>query len=251
MHGNRVKEQLRSGGVAHVVSGHSISSDTIDFCGQLGFHGFWIEGEHGPVAWHQIGDLSRACDLWNMASVMRIYSHDPGVITRVLDLGVNGIVVPHVNSKAEAEGLVRATRFSPLGLRGMFQGRRSYGDPNFLQQANDEILLVVLIEEWRAVERLDEILTVDHIDVFFVAPSDLAQTMGYFGQPDHPAVQEVVEKSLAKISAAGRVAGALGAEKTMPRYRDLGVRFFLTSFDPWIKAGAREYLAKAAATEKR
>ena len=247
MRGNRVKEQLRNGEVAHVLTGHSISSDTIDFCGQLGFHGFWIEGEHGSPAWHQLGDLSRACDLWNMASVMRIYSHAPGVITRALDLGVSGLVIPHVNTKAEAAALVQATRFAPIGLRGMFQGRRSYGDPTYLQKANDEVLLVVLIEEIRAVENLAEILSVDHIDVFFVAPSDLAQTMGYFGQPYHPAVQEVVAKALQQITAAGRVAGSLANEQTLARDIELGARFFMTSFDPWIKAGAQDYLAKVKA----
>lgn len=249
MRGNRVKQKLQAGEVATVLSGHSISSHTIDFCGQLGFDGFWIEGEHGPVTWDQIGDLSRACDLWNMASVMRIHTHEPGTITRTLDLGVNGLVVPHVNSKAEAEQLVRAARFGPLGQRGMFSGRRAYGDAHFFAQANDEILLVVLIEEIRAVEQLAEILTVDHIDVFFVAPSDLAQTMGYVGQPYHPAVQQVVEGALRQIVAAGRTAGALSADTTLARDIDLGARFFLTSYDPWIKAGAQAYQAQLAALQ--
>ncbi|MEZ4869724.1 MAG: aldolase/citrate lyase family protein [Caldilineaceae bacterium] len=247
MRGNRVKQKLAAGEVATVLSGHSISSHTIDFCGQLGFDGFWIEGEHGSVTWAQIGDLSRACDLWDIASVMRIHSREPGIITRTLDLGVNGLVVPHVNSKAEAEAVMRAARFGPIGQRGMFQGRRAYGDADFFAQANDEILLVVLIEELRAVEQLAAILTVDHIDVFFVAPSDLAQTMGYVGQPYHPAVQEVVAGALRQIVAAGRTAGSLSAESTLARDLDLGARFFLTSYDPWLKAGAQAYLANLAA----
>lgn len=247
MRGNRVKQKLQAGEVATVLSGHSISSNTIDFCGQLGFDGFWIEGEHGPATWEQIGDLSRACDLWNMASVMRIHTHESGTITRTLDLGVNGLVIPHVNNKAEAEQLVRAARFGPVGQRGMFAGRRSYGDANFFAQANDEILLVVLIEEIRAVEQLAEILTVDHIDVFFVAPSDLAQTMGYVGQPYHPAVQQVVEGALRQIVAAGRTAGSLSADATLARDIALGARFFLASYDPWIKAGAQAYQEKLAA----
>src|SRR5688500_11309839 len=110
MRGNRAKEKLQAGQIAVALSGHSISSDTIDFCGQLGFDGFWIEGEHGAVTWDQIGDMSRACDLWGISSIMRVHSHEPGVITRALDRGVNGIVVPHVNTRAQAEQIVKAAR---------------------------------------------------------------------------------------------------------------------------------------------
>ena len=247
MRKNKVKEKLAAGDVAVVVTGHSITSDTIDFCGPLGFDGFWIEGEHGPVTWERFGDLSRACDLWGITSVTRIHSHQPGIITRTLDCGVNGIVVPHVNSKADAEQIVQAARFAPIGQRGMWRGRRSYGQADYLQKANDEVLLVVLIEEVAAVENLSEMLTVDHIDVFFVAPSDLAQSMGYFGQPDHPEVQAVINRSLSQITEAGRVAGALGGEETLAQYIDLGVRFFLVNFNGWLQAGSQTYLSNLAA----
>ena len=89
MRGNRVKEKLNKGEVAIAVGGHSNTGDTIDFLGPLGFDGIWLEGEHGSVSWGGIGDLSRACDLWGMASVARLHQNDPGVITRILDLGVN------------------------------------------------------------------------------------------------------------------------------------------------------------------
>ena len=246
MRGNRVKEKLCAGEIAVVVGGHSVTSDIIDFCGPLGFDGFWIEGEHGAVTWERLGDLSRACDLWGITSVTRIHSHEPGVITRTLDCGVNGLVIPHVNTRQEAEQLVQAARFAPIGRRGMYAGRRAYGDPNYLQQANDEVLLVVLIEEVQAIENLSEILTVDHIDVLFVAPSDLAQSMGFFGQPNHPEVQAVINRALRQITAAGRVAGAIGGADNLASYIELGVRFFLTSYNTWIIAGSQEYLANLA-----
>ena len=247
MRGNRVKEKLNSGQVATVVSGHSMSGDTIDFLGPLGFDGVWLEGEHGAVTWDAIGDLSRACALWGIASVMRIQDKTPGRITRTLDRGVSGIVIPHVNSKEDAEQVVQAARFAPVGQRGIYGGRRSYGQPDFFQKANDEILIVVLIEELQAVDNLAEILTVDHIDVFFVAPGDLAQTMGLIGQMNHPDVQAVVEKTLRQIVEAGRVAGTLGLAETVESHLSLGARFVLTSFDAWIKAGAQQYLAKIKA----
>ena len=241
---NRAKQKLQSGQIANVLGGRFNSSDVIDFVGPLGFDGFWIEGEHGSVSWHQIGDMTRACDLWGMSSIMRIHANDPGIITRVLDLGVTGIVVPHVNTRADAERVVQAAKFDPIGKRGMYSGRRAYGRSDFFQTANDETIIVVLIEEIQAVENLPEILQVDHIDVFFVAPGDLAQTMGYPGQPAHPEVQQVIDAAMQQILAAGRVAGALSTnEELLRHYIQMGVRFFLTTFDAWIVEGARHYLS--------
>ncbi len=246
MRGNRLKEKLNQGGMAIAVGGHSNTSDTIDFLGPLGFDGIWLEGEHGSVSWSQIGDLSRACDLWGMTSVARLHVNHPGVITRTLDLGVNGIVVPHVSTRAEAEQVVEAAFFAPVGKRGIFSGRRSYGGSDFFQHANLETLVIVLIEEIKAVENLTSILSVDHIDVFFVAPGDLAQTMGMVGKHRDPKVEAVVEDAIRQIVASGRTAGALGYEDKLQEYFDLGVRFFLTNYNAWLQQGAREYLARAA-----
>lgn len=251
MRGNKVLDKLRAGKVAHVVGGHSYTSDTIDFMGPLGFDGFWIEGEHGSISFDRVGDVSRACDLWNMASVMRVHANEAGLIGRTLDLGVSGLVVPHVSTGEEARRVVEASRFAPAGLRGIFGSRRSYGDPAFFENANDEILVVVLIEEMEAVRNLDAILAVDHIDVFFVAPGDLAQTMGYVGQMYHPEVQAVVTDALTRIVAAGRNAGSLANEKTVDAHIKMGVNFFLTVYDPWIKSGAQAYLDKARAVEAK
>ena len=79
-HHNRLKQRLRAGAVATVVAGHSGSADTIDFVGPLGFDGFWLEGEHGPLTWDRLGDLSRACDLWEMAAVVRVRALEESLI---------------------------------------------------------------------------------------------------------------------------------------------------------------------------
>jgi 4-hydroxy-2-oxoheptanedioate aldolase len=236
----QIKRRLREGKAVTVLSGHH-NSDMIDFLGQLGFDGVWIECEHGPVSWEQIGDMSRACDLWNMASIVRVNANEPWLITRTLDRGASGIVVPHVSTKSEAAKVVESAKFGPLGLRGMFGSRRSFGVSNYFQKANEETLVVVLIEEVEAVRNLAEILTVDHIDVFFVAPSDLAQTMGFTGQPDHPEVRAVIDGAIRQITAAGRTAGALVTDDNLDHYLGLGARFFLTGWTSWVTKGGREF----------
>lgn len=243
MRENRIKRQLQAGQTAVAVSGHH-NADMVDFLGQFGFDGVWLEGEHGPVDWDAIGDLSRACDLWGMASVTRVNNNDPGTIMRALDRGTMGIVVPHVNTREAAEQAMKSAKFDPIGYRGMFGGRQSFGVPDYVQRANDQTLVVVLIEEIEAVNNLADILTVDHIDVFFVAPADLAQTMGHIGNHGHPDVQAVIDKALAQIVAAGRTAGTLATDDNVERYRDAGVRFFLTGWPNWVSQGAKGFLQR-------
>jgi 2-keto-3-deoxy-L-rhamnonate aldolase RhmA len=243
MYENRAKRKIQHGDVATVVSGHA-NTDMIDFLGQFGLDGVWLEGEHGPLSWEQIGDMSRACDLWGMSSVTRVNSNEPGLIMRVLDRGSSGIVVPHVNTAEAARQVVQAAKYAPIGQRGMFGGRRSYGVSDYFQRANDDTLLVVLIEEIEAVRNLSAILTVDHIDVFFVAPSDLAQTMGHIGNHTHPEVQTTIDRALAQIIAAGRVAGTLVNNDNVERYIDAGVRFIMTAWTNWVAQGAKTFLQK-------
>lgn len=237
-HRNRVKQKISAGNVATIVGGHSLTSATIDFLGPLDFDGYWLEGEHGAVAWDEIGDMSRACDLWGKTSVMRVQANEFGRITRTLDNGASGIVVPHVNTRSQAQSVVEAARFAPVGQRGFYDGRRSYGVSDFYGSANDDTLVVVLIEEVQAIENLSEILKVDGIDVFFVAPGDLSQSMGFVGQMHHPEVQSVVDSALRQIVSEGHNAGTLGFEDTLEHYIGMGVRMFLVTYDRWLLDGA-------------
>jgi 2-keto-3-deoxy-L-rhamnonate aldolase RhmA len=246
MRENRAKQKLLAGQIVTVTSGHQ-SSDMIDFLGPLGFDAMWLETEHGPVSWEQIGDMSRACDLWGMSPIVRVNANEPWLITRTLDRGATGIVVPHVSTKAAADKAMQSAKYAPLGCRGMFGGRRSFGVADYFQKANDETIVVVLIEEIEAVQNLADILTVDHIDVFFVAPSDLAQTMGHIGNPTHPAVQKVIDDAIGQIIKAGRIAGTLVNDENVERYLDQGVRFVMTGWPGWVTKGATAFLKQVAA----
>ncbi len=247
MRENKAKRKLQNGEVVTVVSGHQ-NTDMIDFMGSLGLDGVWLEGEHGPLSWDDIGDMSRACDLWGMTSVTRVNSHDPGQIMRNFDRGSQGVVVPHVSTRDAAERVVQAAKYAPIGQRGMYGGRQAYGATDYFKNANDETLVVILIEEQQALDNLAEILTVDHIDVFFVAPSDLAQTMGYIGNHTHPNVQAAIDNALAQIVAAGRTPGTLVNDGNVEKYIAAGARFFLTPWTNWVAQGAKAFQEKVAAS---
>lgn len=238
---NQVKEKLAAGQVTVTISG-ILSTEMVDFLGPLGFDGVWLECEHGGVTWEQLGDLTRAADLWGVTPITRVNANEPWLITRTLDRGSMGIVVPHINSRAAAEQAAQSAKYAPLGYRGMFGGRQSYGVPDYFAAANDQSMVIVLLEEVSALQNLDEILRVDDIDVFFVAPSDLAQTMGHLGHPGHPEVQAAIDTAIARIVASGRTAGTLVNDANAADYVSKGVKFLMTSFNPWLSRAAINFL---------
>ncbi|MBS57492.1 MAG: hypothetical protein CL735_01865 [Chloroflexi bacterium] len=240
---NIIKRKLSAGEIATVVSGFN-SPDIIDFLGQFGFDGVWIEAEHGPIDFSDIPNLTRASDLWGMSSIVRVRENNYSLIYRTLDLGAQGIVVPHVDTAKDARDLVRATKFSPIGARGMFSGRQSWGVENYLENANSQVLSVALIEDIVAINNLDEILSVDDIDVFFVAPSDLAQSMGHFGNNNHEEVRATIANAIAKINDRGRCAGALVADSNLEEYIDWGARLIMVSWNSWLSEGAKKFVER-------
>jgi 4-hydroxy-2-oxoheptanedioate aldolase len=149
--------------------------------------------------------------------------------------------VPHVNTREEAELVVDSAKYAPLGSRGMFSTRQGYGVGDYLDHANNETFVCVLIEDIVAVENLDEIVSVDNIDVFLVAPSDLSQSMGHLGHAEHPEVQAVIDRSIQRILDAGRIPGHVGRTASVARYIQKGVRFFNANLNEWVTNGAAIY----------
>ena len=243
---NRAKHKLAEGGIVTSVLGPSMTGDTIELFGLTGIDAIWLDAEHGPVDYADIGDLSRACDLWDKTSIVRVALNLPGVIYRTLDNGAQGIAVPHVNTAEEAQAVVDASKFAPVGARGSATSRQGLGVENFFEKANDETIVIILIEDIVAVRNLDEILKVDHIDVFYVAPGDLGQSMGHAGSYRHPDVTATLHKAVDQITAAGRVAGTLADESTVEDFIRRGVRFFSVGGTPWLLSGARSYVDKVS-----
>ena len=238
---NRIKHKLERGEVATVVGGE-LTADMIEMLGPFGFDGVWVESEHGPIDFGDARELTRAADLWDLTSVARVNLNLPGVIYRMLDQGAQGIVVPHVNTAEEARAVVDASKFHPLGQRGFYLGRQAIGVEDYPKVANDETLVVVLIEDIVAINNLAEILEVDNIDVFMVAPGDLAQTMGYPGQPAHPEVKAVVDQAFEQIIKRGRVTGTVALEDDVEDLVAKGVQLLMAHYRSWMASGAQRYL---------
>lgn len=229
--------------------------DTLEMLAAQGtFDMAWVEMEHGPWTWRELSDISRVCDLWGVSSAARVNLNEPAIISRTLDRGIQGVLVPHVNSKAEAERAVSGALYPPAGIRGAASPRQLYGvdrspESNWIQKANDEVFVMVLLEE-RDVLRPDvlrEILTVPGIDVFFVGPGDLSLTMGprYAMQANHPEVQAIVRGALERIIGEGKHAGTLVNDNNVEDFLKLGVRFLRYTATAYLVNGLREFQKKA------
>ena len=237
---NQAKKKLEAGGVITIVNGVN-DGDTAEIYGNLGFEAILAEGEHGPISWDAIGDISRACDLWDVCSMVRVHRNDPSLITRALDRGASGIMVPHIDTGEQAQNFASAVRFGPDGIRGQFGGRRALGVDNFHRKANENILAVPLIEDIVAVRNIKEITAVDGIDAFYVAPGDLAQSMGHTGDIVHANVQQAIDDAIGEILNAGRIAGTLVSDPTVERYLKMGVKCLGIAPAPWLAAGATAF----------
>jgi 4-hydroxy-2-oxoheptanedioate aldolase len=239
----RLKDKLAAGRPATVIAPFASSAALVELLGHQGFDGVFLDCEHGPAGWEAVEDMTRAAELTGYSSVVRVQSNDAAMITRALDRGASGIQVPHVNTRAEAEAAVQHAKYAPLGHRGWSGWRGAFGiDPNdYARVANEQTLVAIMLEEVEALDNLDDILKVEQVDVFFVAPGDLAQSMGVPGQMAHPRVTSAIDDALQRIRAAGRISGTLTTPAMLDRHLDLGVLFLYIGLPSLLNPAVAEF----------
>ena len=200
MKDNRVKRILRANGLAlgtHV--GGIADPQIVELIGLAGFDAAFIDMEHTSFDLHDVQLAVMAAERVGITPIVRTPGFDPAFILRLLDMGVQGIQVPHVSSAQTAHAAVKAVRYPPLGDRGMAAGSRAaeYGKIPLVEhmaQSNREILLACMIEDMEAVERIDEIAAVEGVDLLAVGPSDLSRSLGVSGHPDHPRLVAAIDR---------------------------------------------------------
>ncbi len=215
-------------GLAHAYSAEIVAT--------AGFDWLLIDGEHGPNDLQGIIAQLQALAPYPVRPVVRTVDHDVARIKQLLDGGAQTLMVPMVESAADAEALVRAMRYPPHGVRGvgtaMARAARWNGVADYFARADSEMCLIVQIESTHGLAALDEILAVDGVDAVFIGPSDLAASMGHLGQPGHPEVKAAVETAIGQIAAAGKAAGVFSADPaTAGAYQAIGARFLLVGVD--------------------
>lgn len=213
-----------------------------------GFDWLLIDTEHAPNDLHSTLAALQAVAPYRAQPVVRALHADTALIKQLLDIGVQNLLVPMVDTAEQAAQLVSATRYPPTGIRGVGSavGRASRWSArtDYLQVADDEICLLVQAESVTALAQLEAICAVDGVDGVFIGPADLAASMGHRGNPGHPEVQAAIEGAMRTIIASGKAAGTLTSDPALARrYLDLGCTFVATGVDVLMYAQAARRLA--------
>jgi 4-hydroxy-2-oxoheptanedioate aldolase len=226
------------------------SADVAEILAFSGLDFLLIDHEHGQG---NIGDAvaqMRAIKGHDCAGILRVPSHDPIYIKRVLDAGVDGILVPNVGSAEEARQIVGACRYPPQGFRGAFGGMRAmdYGfNPGYYAAAADNLFVAVQVESASAIDHIDEIAAVDGIDLVFIGPRDLSATLGKLNQFDDPTVRAEIERAEKAILKSGKFLGSTAVSgKVAKDMAARGYRFIIPGSDvTMLGLGVRGILAEA------
>jgi 4-hydroxy-2-oxoheptanedioate aldolase len=246
---NAFKAALRAG-KSQIAVWNTIPGPVVtEILAGSGFDVVVIDTEHSLTDVPDVLGMLQALEGYPVAHAVRPASNDPVLIKRLLDIGATTLIIPYVQSADEARAAVRAMRYAPEGFRGVSGATRAarYGAvTDYIQTAEAELCLVVQVETTEALSRIEDIAAVDGVDMIFIGPSDLAASMGYRGEPGHPAVKAAVEDAIRRIVAAGKPAAVLTLDPEFARRCiALGSTFTVVAVD--IPELARAAKAAAAA----
>ncbi len=254
---NRMKEKIQRGEPALGCSIMFPSPQIVEMIGHAGFDWVLLDCEHGSIAPGDLELMAMAADAVGITPIARPRTNAAGDITSVMDRGVMGVQVPHINTPEDARRAVSAVKFGPGAARSLAAGTRpdSWGLGRhkmaaFTAAANAQSLVCVQLEDAEAIRNVDEILAVEGIDVFFIGPSDLSQSMGHPGDPKAAPVARAIDDTLRRIRAAGRVPGMPATTEALPDVVAKGCRYVYTHLPRVLGAGARAYV-EALATGSR
>ncbi len=204
-----LKEKIKAGKKTAGAWVQLASPFTAEIFSSAGFDWLMLDMEHAPGDILTLVSQVHAMKGTDSVPLVRTPWNDFVAIKKILDAGAQGVLIPYVNSKEEAELAVKTCKYPTEGIRGVAGSPRAAGYGmnigNYLQRANDEIFIMIAVETPEAVKNLDEILEVEGLDGIFIGPMDLASSMGYFGNPAEPKVQAAIKEIEAKVFASDKV----------------------------------------------
>ena len=232
---NNVVEKMNKGEKAYGMNMIFPSTTIVELAGRAGFDFVTFDSEHGPFTIDILDDLCRIADMAGLTPFARVPNIEDSTILRFLDRGIMGITGPHIVDGARAEQLAAAARYVPRGRRSFGSGRGAYfgGPPsgeNYMNHMNDHILVTAQLEDVQVLDNLDDIFSVDGIDLYASGAQDIAQSMGLPGQPTHPDVLAFEKEVRRQVDAAGKKM----ADEVMPSAR--AVSIFLEGSKAYLDA---------------
>ena len=253
MRTNTTKAKLAEGKVVFGGIITRYAPDLVEILGAIGYDFVMIDCEHGPMDLDQVEHMVRAGEAFGITPIARIPDHSESTILRYLDRGLQGIIVPHINTGAEAAAVAKAARYYPDGNRGMGGGRaHDYGIGHSRDEStrwiNSQLLVIPMVEDVEAIKNLDEILGVEGADVLHVAASDLGQSLG---NPGPEEVRRVMKEVIPRIRTGGKSVGVGGNAPAdtagVAEFIKLGANFVTISAWGLLRLGAEDFLRKVRA----
>jgi 4-hydroxy-2-oxoheptanedioate aldolase len=219
---SRAKQMLADGKPVIAVNIGGPSADHVEMLGKVGGDCAFIDCERGGISLESVGPMARAAQAYGMAAVVRSWSKDEAVLVQYLDRGIDGIVVPRVESAAEACAIVDTVRYA-------------------CGKAAAEKIVVAQIESVRGIEYADEILAVHGIDVILIGPNDLAHSMGFAGDTSRTELKQAVDALAARLRAARRAFGLPVTAASAPEWVAKGAGFLYHPME-WLLRAALDQL---------
>jgi 4-hydroxy-2-oxoheptanedioate aldolase len=219
-----------------------------EICAGAGFDWLLIDGEHAPNDLQTLLAQLQAVAPYSSHPIIRVPVADVVRIKQILDLGVQTLLVPVIETAEAAAEMVRAVRYPPVGIRGvgsaLARASRWNRVENYIHVSDEQMCLLVQVETKRGIENLQAIASVEGVDGVFIGPSDLSASMGYRGQPSHIEVKKVIESSIEIIRKADKAVGILTGDTALAhRYLELGCVFVAVGVDATLLASATDRLA--------
>lgn len=245
---NPVREKLRNGETVVGIFIPMPSPDIVEIAALAGFDFALLDAEHGRISPGDAYPMILAAEARDIPAFVRVGENDRQVILKYLDLGVSGVMIPQTNTPELAQEAVRSMRYAPDGLRGLAGGRTfdfGAGAPmaELVPKINDRVMSIVQFEHIDALPHVEAMLETPGLDIFFVGPTDLGQSMGYGGQLGHPEVEQVIQQvaDIVKRSDAALAIVAPDAETTNRRIEQ-GFQVIVSNAPALLMRASREML---------
>ncbi|HEV7578680.1 MAG TPA: 4-hydroxy-2-oxoheptanedioate aldolase [Caldimonas sp.] len=213
-----------------------------------GFDWLLIDGEHAPNDVRSALAQLQALAAYPVSPVVRPVDGDTALIKQYLDVGALTLLVPMVETAAQAAQIVAATRYAPRGVRGLgsalARASRWSGVDGYVEHADEEICVLVQVESTTGLANVDAIAAVEGVDGVFFGPADLSASMGHLGRPQHPEVRKALDDGIAAVVAAGKAPGILATDPALARgYLAVGALFVAVGLDTAVLGRAARTLA--------
>jgi 4-hydroxy-2-oxoheptanedioate aldolase len=248
---NPVRAALKAGRVTLGCFIPMPSPEITEIIAQAGFDFTFLDGEHGRISPDNAYAMVLASEARGVPAIARVGQNDRQVILKFLDLGVAGVMIPQTTTTDDARRALQAMRYWPDGVRGLANGRTfdfglSEPMPDLIPRINDRIVTITQFEHIDSLPYLEEMLALDGLDVLFVGPSDLSQSMGFPGRPVNPETEKIIQRVVDAAKGTGVALGIVAPDADLTNRRiEQGFQMIVSNVPGLLGKASRDLIAAA------